>query len=661
MDSKLMEKLLLNPNRLTFFSIFTLLAFLLFPFQALATDTFNFVVPPTSAYAGVTYQVNSAVTFNVQALNGASVDNSFNDVVTVGLYNTATSQLADPQAVFVPSGYAPVVGATAPMTFQNGLLNFGVTLTAGCNSMQVSIQDASVTASTATYPGAIGNTSGPGYVVEGFFQSYFLAASSGTTIPAQYPPNTDLLLTSPVTNSNYAVTVISGSSVTNSLCFAVTGVTGGYAGLNAGVAAHFEAFKDVNATAAVSYEVILDYNGTLADYNNPDLTPGDPNEDTVYFGSVPNIAESYSLVSGFSSTTGAAPATYMNNGQVIVRFWTSAPVTNTVNLQWSSNEGILSYINVPYSNSNVQPVTAGMSPSIIEDSVSTPVTYTINNQYSLPITYLTIQIPTNNPSGSGTPFSVSVPSSVPGLPGSSLGVSQATNTTTGAITLISASNPITVNQVVQIPLTITCSSQTNSAWDFPLLSVLSNTGLAVPSVSGGAVIASEAPPPAPSSFTASVIPYINSGGGSVSLNWSQVTAQTNLGYVLSRSPTPATGAFSASVTLPNGTIVPNAVTFTPNTTLGYIDSAVTNLTAYTYNLTAYNAVAQSTPVTTASATPYANPGPPSSVQALTGGTTIELNWATPVAVPGSYPVTGYQIYRGTSSGGKAGLPSPKWG
>ncbi len=664
-----MVKLPPNPIRSSLFSSFLLAAFLLSPLQALAVDTFNYVVP-TSPYAGVTYQTNSPVTFNVQALSGASVDNGFNDVVTVGLYNTATSQLSDPTAVFVPSGHGPVIGATAPMTFQSGILNFGVTLTAGSNSMQVSIQDASITGSTATYPGTMGNVGGPGYNVEGYFQQYFLATSSGTSIPAFYSPlptpgPTDLLLTSPVTNNaNYtSVTVISdigltsAAAVSNSLCFAVTGVTGGYAGLNAGVSVDLQAYRsNLTSSAPVSFEVILDYNGTLTDYNTPDLS-----QDTVYSGSIPNLGSNSAAPSSFltnlSTVTGISPPAFMTNGQVILRFWTGAASTNTVNLEWSDYEGqgFLSSIIVPYSNSNVQPVTAAMSPPVVLDSATNiPVTYTINNQYSSPISYLTIQIPTNNPSGSGTPFSVSLPGSLASLPGSSLGVLQATNSAPGAITLISGTTPIAVDQVIQIPLTITCSSQSN-AWAFPLQTVLSNADISVPSVSGGAVITSEAPPPVPGSFTASAAAYITLGGGNVALNWGQVTLDGALGYVLTRSP--VGGLFANSVTLPNGMVVANAVTLTPNSTLSYVDSTAANLTAYNYTLTAFNAVAQSTvPATAGPVTPYADPGPPSALQALTGGATIQLNWATPVAVPGSYPVTGYQIYRGTSPGGESSTP-----
>lgn len=140
-----------------------------------AADHFNFVTPPTSPYAAVTYVVSSGagtgipVTFSVQALNpGGTLDTFFtNHPVTVALYDTATGNIADPTAIYIQSGSTPVTGASAPMTFMNGVLNFGVTLTAGSNSMQVSIMDTVITTG-ATYPGTIGVTTGPGYIVEGY-------------------------------------------------------------------------------------------------------------------------------------------------------------------------------------------------------------------------------------------------------------------------------------------------------------------------------------------------------------------------------------------------------------------------------------------------------------------------------------------------------------
>src|ERR1035438_3049119 len=135
MDFNKMIKRPQNPHRFAFSLKLVLLAPFFFPLVALA-DTFNFVVGSSSPYAGVTYAtvptgpIVNYVTFSVQALNSGSLDVGFdNHPVTVGLFDTATGQFADPQGVYVQQGFAPTTGPTAPMTFRNGVLNFAVTLT----------------------------------------------------------------------------------------------------------------------------------------------------------------------------------------------------------------------------------------------------------------------------------------------------------------------------------------------------------------------------------------------------------------------------------------------------------------------------------------------------------------------------------------------------
>ncbi|HEY5040278.1 MAG TPA: hypothetical protein VIJ93_14525, partial [bacterium] len=637
-------------------ALFVLLYFLpLSPVFAVG-DNFFFVAPPTSAYAGVTYSTvvgtggGNSVTFNVQAKNAGIVDNSFNDTVTVGFYDTVTGQISESQAVFVPgppNAGAPITGGTAALTFKNGLLNFGVTLTSGSNSMQVSISDATVT-SGDTYPGTIGGPLNPGYFVQGFFAPYYLEASSGTTIPAFYTaPNgpTDKLLTAPtgfMTGNDYPVTVINSNSVSNSLCFAVTGITGGYTGLGAGVTGNLYFSKQYSSVAPVTYEVILDYgnapSGPLTDYNNPDLA-----YDTVYKGSAPNVNLSSgnpSKITNFSSITRVASLpSFMSNGQIIVRAWTSAPVTNTVYLDWASSSGFLSFVNIPYSTSNVQPVTAAISPLTILDSSVATVNYSINNQYSSPISYLSFQIPPNNPP-SGTPFAITVPPTLTGHGGTLSVVSQATASQPGTITWDSAGGtPIAVDQIATIAMNVTCSSQSNS-WVFPLLLAQTSTGGNAPLLAPTSpILNSVTVPNVPSPFTSSVNTYINSGGNNVDLNWGQVTNEACLGYRLTR----AGGAAFTPVTI------------TPNSLILFTDSGALNLQAYTYSLVAFNAVTQSA-VTTVSATPYVNPGPPGSLTTASSGTSVLLNWTAPVSVAGSYPVTGYQIFRGTSPGGEGGVP-----
>ena len=83
---------------------------------------------------------------------------------------------------------------------------------------------------------------------------------------------------------------------------------------------------------------------------------------------------------------------------------------------------------------------------------------------------------------------------------------------------------------------------------------------------------------------------------------------------------------------------------------GYTDTAVTNGTTYFYQVTARNAVGEGSRSTEASAKPATVPGVPRNVSAATNATKgVNLSWAAPTSNGGS-AVTGYRIYRSTSTG-----------
>ncbi len=100
------------------------------------------------------------------------------------------------------------------------------------------------------------------------------------------------------------------------------------------------------------------------------------------------------------------------------------------------------------------------------------------------------------------------------------------------------------------------------------------------------------------------------------------------------------------------------------TTLGnvtsYDDTAVTNGTTYFYKVSAVNAVGEGAQSNEASATPSAGATVPSAPQNLTAaparGKGVQLNWSPPASNGGS-PITAYNIYRGTASGGETLLTS----
>jgi len=87
----------------------------------------------------------------------------------------------------------------------------------------------------------------------------------------------------------------------------------------------------------------------------------------------------------------------------------------------------------------------------------------------------------------------------------------------------------------------------------------------------------------------------------------------------------------------------------------FTDSAATNGVTYYYTVTAVNAVGESQASSEASATPRPAPTPPSAptnVSAVAGNASVQLSW-TPPASDGGAAVTGYDVYRGTTSGGEA--------
>src|SRR5262249_1986017 len=91
------------------------------------------------------------------------------------------------------------------------------------------------------------------------------------------------------------------------------------------------------------------------------------------------------------------------------------------------------------------------------------------------------------------------------------------------------------------------------------------------------------------------------------------------------------------------------------TTLGNVtswtDTSVTNGTTYYYKVSALNSLGESVPSNELSAKPATVPGAPTLTSASNGtsGDTLALN---PPAAHGGSTVTGYKVYRGTSSGGE---------
>jgi len=146
-------------------------------------------------------------------------------------------------------------------------------------------------------------------------------------------------------------------------------------------------------------------------------------------------------------------------------------------------------------------------------------------------------------------------------------------------------------------------------------------------------------PSAPQSLLAT------SGNDSVSLSWSAPASNGGspvTGYDVYRGTSP--GSESAT---PLATNI---------SALSYTDASALNGTTYYYTVAAVNAVGVSPHSIEASATPQASvPSAPSGLVASGGNGLVVLSWAPP-ASDGNSPITGYDVYRGTSPGAESGTP-----
>ena len=147
------------------------------------------------------------------------------------------------------------------------------------------------------------------------------------------------------------------------------------------------------------------------------------------------------------------------------------------------------------------------------------------------------------------------------------------------------------------------------------------------------------PPGAPTDLTATP------GNSTVTLDWTAPTSDggaTISGYLVYMGAAPG----GESV---------NPVGCTPTSATSCEVTGLTNDITYYFIVKAQNVNGNSSPSDEASATPASQPGPPTGVGATPGNTSVALGWNAPASDGGS-PITGYDVYEGTSSGGESSVP-----
>jgi len=151
---------------------------------------------------------------------------------------------------------------------------------------------------------------------------------------------------------------------------------------------------------------------------------------------------------------------------------------------------------------------------------------------------------------------------------------------------------------------------------------VSNTALAIPMGAPG--------PPAKLTATA--------GNAQVTLSWAAPASTGGL---------PVSGYMIYKGTSPGGETGP-PVNGSPVDGTGYTVTGLTNGTTYYFTVVAINAAGPGPPSDEASAVPVTVPGAPAGLTAIPGNAQVTLSWAAPAST-GASPVTGYDIYAGTTA------------
>ncbi|HEY5117340.1 MAG TPA: fibronectin type III domain-containing protein, partial [Nakamurella sp.] len=207
-----------------------------------------------------------------------------------------------------------------------------------------------------------------------------------------------------------------------------------------------------------------------------------------------------------------------------------------------------------------------------------------------------------------------------------------------------SSTPVNASPLPATAVSYTATGLTNGTAYYFKVKAVNVVGASPLSNQATATPATTAPPPWPASLTAAA------GAASVGLTWT-APASTGGSAITGYNVYKATSAGGESNTPVNSSpLAATARTFTV--------TGLSNAVAYYFTVKAVNAIGVGGPSDEAAATPAAAatvPGAPTNPKATAGAAKVTVTWATP-AWNGGSAITGYNVYKGTTSGGESATP-----
>ena len=360
-------------------------------------------------------------------------------------------------------------------------------------------------------------------------------------------------------------------------------------------------------------------------------------------------------ISGFNAGTGNNQLLLVGispdqHGVVSVTFG-GAPLTKAVS-SWQNNDAELWYLKNPTGNGDIVATMAGPTQAVIG-------AYSFSNvDQSNPV----LTTATNYGTGSPT---VSIITKFPGdwvvdaasiFGGSTLGSPTCTQEWNDNIpdVITGASSA----REAAFPAIVTCNWTASSPdnWDdvavelkaegtsLPGINVgttaIKTSSSSLPGISIGVV------PTPPTNLAANAV-----SNSQIDLSWTAPSGGTGdllvTGYKIERS-------------LDNGNTWSTIASNTGSTATTYSDTGLSTDTTYTYRVSAINLIGASAPSSTASATTQNNPtatapDSPTGLVASAGDAQVSLSWNVP-SNDGGAAITGYNVYRGTTSNGEDSTP-----